>query len=1484
MSASDRYGQAQADELEVLQAIYMDSLEVDGKKSAWNSKSKAFTLSLKSIDESVSLVLRVQFTPTYPKTSPVISVDYIDAPPEASKVRIESIIKNTPALHRGEVIIHTIAADIFEVLEDAVQQRESGVLPSLEDERAKTLATTSAQLLAQAVTEQEKTRAADAEDEVALLSKVTLELQRRENAKQDPAERQEQTGISLHDVEILEQDHSHDMMQTSRVKTKHATARVLALRIGVLQLPTNTVERRTSLRTLERDLSTLKSLSHASIVCIHDFELSHIPTNDQWQLSVLTDLTNRGTLQEVLEHGQILSANQARQWMLSLLEALDFYHRHGVVHGSIDCRNIVLNRANESTTPLLSGAGYSIYVRDKLDSDHATQSSWPVPEAHAYTRKSDIFSLGVVFCQMLFGNAVFTSASPSRFLHDYELSSQLRALLEKLLAPNPAKRPTAFEAMPAEFLRRDDLPILATSERPAKRRESNMHNRQVVHRPSMHAVATSSTNSRYINDFSEVHRIGSGGFGTVVKARNKIDGGIYAIKKIRQESASQLEKVLSEVMVLHRLNHPYIVRYYSAWVEIDAVETDTGSLAETLSGEQELATASESQPFGLSSRGLDFVSSGGIQFGYDTDEDETGSNAVSSSSDASTSALSSHQDRRPSGLARTALRTHAEPASQLFIQMEYCERRTLRTLLADSVALDQNRAWRVLGQLCEGLAHIHGLGIIHRDLKPDNVFIDIAGDVKIGDFGLATPNRTYNGTSRLAGDTSDLTRSVGTAMYIAPELESGSTITAYDERVDMYSLGIMFFEMSFPFQTAMERLQVLRKLRKDCILPSTFQSELKEQGKLITKLINQIPQDRPRSIELLQSGAIPLNPDDTTIQAALRSLSDVRSPYHQRILSALFAQVVDQKVRDVAWDANDATNTNKHVEDPRMASVARTKLTAIFRRHGAEESRQPYLFPRSTRYSNQDVFQVLDSTGNILQLPFDFTVPCARELAHHAPAAKKSFVFGNVFRERKTGGAPRTNGIVDFLITAADEADQHAEEAEVIKVLDEVITQTPALASLPMAFHMTHWDILDLCLDYCQIETTQKPWVLKVLSKLNAHAEGTWPKVRAELQAAGVSSLALDDLAQFDFCDSVEKAFARMHAILQGTQYLEKLQTCKAHLTKVCEQLSSLRTIHKVFFTPLISYNADFYTHGIIFACVHERRTRTVFAAGGRFDALVKSFKASASPACHAVGASIAWDSMLVAMARHGRSETPRRSLGSVGTEHLHEKRCEVLIYGADTPALQRVGTRLLVELWDHEIGAEMVTNRRKIKEIDYAWIVTIKHEAAATLRVRNVQTEVESEVNQADLVNHVRYTRQRGTPQASLQRQVSQNERERRGQVQVLFANHNSKKGNKFDMINAAQKDWSDRVEEWKRDAPMLIIEDRHDVVINALKGTRLSDGESYRKAVQTVALNDRQYIAQTWDLLKEYRDSWKVGDGVKEACIYNVRTRTSILYDLSA
>jgi eukaryotic translation initiation factor 2-alpha kinase 4 len=118
---------------------------------------------------------------------------------------------------------------------------------------------------------------------------------------------------------------------------------------------------------------------------------------------------------------------------------------------------------------------------------------------------------------------------------------------------------------------------------------------------------------------------------------------------------------------------------------------------------------------------------------------------------------------------------------------------------------------------------IHSKGIIHRDLKPANVFLDSKGDVKVGDFGLAVerpdiPSKASKGSGGGAGslkeddyqaldhneaatdsgghfhqgESDDLTGGVGTTMYRAPEQDA----LRYSKKVDIWALGIVFFEVS----------------------------------------------------------------------------------------------------------------------------------------------------------------------------------------------------------------------------------------------------------------------------------------------------------------------------------------------------------------------------------------------------------------------------------------------------------------------------------------------------------------------------------------------------------------------------------------------------------------------------------------------------------------------------------------------------------------
>jgi eukaryotic translation initiation factor 2-alpha kinase 4 len=445
--------------------------------------------------------------------------------------------------------------------------------------------------------------------------------------------------------------------------------------------------------------------------------------------------------------------------------------------------------------------------------------------------------------------------------------------------------------------------------------------------------------------------------------------------------------------------------------------------------------------------------------------------------------------------------------------MEYCERRTLRDLIKRGLYKDEDEIWRILRQTLEGLVHIHGLNIVHRDLKPENIFIDGALNVRIGDFGLATSGQ-YSVPDRVSNvhGSHNMTTSIGTASYVAPEVQS--SVGTYNSKVDMYSLGIILFEMCYPPVVGMERAQVLEGLRqKQPTLPINFDLvERAIQADIILSLLDHNPKERPSSSGLLQSGKLPVQMENETIRQTLAGLSDPKSPYYQKMMAALFSRPTTQ-AKDFAWDMDDSANPGAH--DLMLQSTVKQKLASIFRRHGALEASRTSLFPRSGHYGPNAV-QLLDSSGTLVQLPYDLTLPYARSVARRAPPLGRSFAFGSVFRD-KSGGQPQSFGEVDFDIVS-DSLDLALKEAEVIKVMDEIIEEFPSLAASQMCFHINHSDLLNLIFEFCRIEVDMRSAVAEVLSKLNVQ-QWTWQKIRNELRSPliGVAATSLDDLQRFDF-------------------------------------------------------------------------------------------------------------------------------------------------------------------------------------------------------------------------------------------------------------------------------------------------------------------------------------------------------------------------------
>ncbi len=130
---------------------------------------------------------------------------------------------------------------------------------------------------------------------------------------------------------------------------------------------------------------------------------------------------------------------------------------------------------------------------------------------------------------------------------------------------------------------------------------------------------------------------------------------------------------------------------------------------------------------------------------------------------------------------------HTEAGNYYFI-MEFVDGVNLRDVL-QSGHLEPEKALTVVPQVCEALQYAHERGIVHRDIKPENILIDSRGQVKIADFGLAkllNPSSQNENISRVG-------QRMGTAHYMAPEQVQDATDV--DHRADIYSLGVVFYEM-----------------------------------------------------------------------------------------------------------------------------------------------------------------------------------------------------------------------------------------------------------------------------------------------------------------------------------------------------------------------------------------------------------------------------------------------------------------------------------------------------------------------------------------------------------------------------------------------------------------------------------------------------------------------------------------------------------------
>jgi Tol biopolymer transport system component len=239
-----------------------------------------------------------------------------------------------------------------------------------------------------------------------------------------------------------------------------------------------------------------------------------------------------------------------------------------------------------------------------------------------------------------------------------------------------------------------------------------------------------------------------------------------------------------------------------------------------------------------------------------------------------------------------------------FFTMEFVEGRTLAQIIAEH-GLPLDELLRIAIPLTDAVGAAHQRGILHRDLKPANVMVTPEGRVKVLDFGLAKLKEglaeAATGTAATVESTGD-GRILGTVAYMSPEQAEGK---ALDERSDVFSLGIILYEMATgqrPFKGD-TNVSVISAILKDTPGSATdLRPDLPHDVvRILKRALNKDPERRYQTAKDLRNDLETLKEDLDSGEIARAATPSVRSAPSRRLSWAAAAVVALALVVTGAW-------------------------------------------------------------------------------------------------------------------------------------------------------------------------------------------------------------------------------------------------------------------------------------------------------------------------------------------------------------------------------------------------------------------------------------------------------------------------------------------------------------------------------------------------------------------------------------------------------
>ncbi|XP_050664186.1 eIF-2-alpha kinase GCN2 isoform X2 [Leptidea sinapis] len=769
--SEESYEDRQNNELVALQAIYGDAVVDIRKKAVWNEwRPLNLLLTLQPLHNSegvhCSATLNFKCCHNYPDKPPLVSVTKVNGLSDDNAAKLLKELNNMAAQLCGEVMLYQLAQHTQQFLHDHNKPTLSFYEEMLKHK-----------------TEIEKLKQHDIQVKEDLeRQKMKDEIQRRQLTLKSSERRDHKCSLNTEDENNGQGDapkllyyadnKTSPTKNISRSRTRNIPCNCSSKGTQVLRytqrnnkkvyignclghslngsttylaidddgdqviakkwflLPAADFQTRNKqLNQIQQDLKTMCRIKQKSLTPYTAMELTTESSSAQQVVYIFRDFILGSSLKYLQNKssscGDMFEALRlVRHVGLGVFSALMELHSVNVLHRDVRSENVFLE---DSGAVKLVGAGLDMRLMEIYEGENYCDRQ---------TKTHDIFAAA----QLLL--AVVSPEAIQEIPPDFPGSA--KDFFSRCLTEDEHTQWSAEELVKHGFL--VDAPPRLPSSKDNNSRESESEDEDGSQKIKNMSLLMNG-HSRLNAEFEVLTWLGKGAFGDVVKVKNKLDGGFYAIKhvKLNPKSVDLNKKITREVKLLSRLNHENVVRYYNAWIE-SVVETrveDTPSPVRKKDDSLMDVVAKLGQEVKINwsmSEGPVQARDESSDSDEETDDDEPDLffNIMNQNEDSSSAiefeGASNKSDTIPS--EESTVTEH--PSQMLYIQMEFCEKNTLRQAIDNGLYQEHYRAWRLFREILEGLAHVHQKGMIHRDLKPVNIFLDSNDHVKIGDFGLAT--------------------------------------------------------------------------------------------------------------------------------------------------------------------------------------------------------------------------------------------------------------------------------------------------------------------------------------------------------------------------------------------------------------------------------------------------------------------------------------------------------------------------------------------------------------------------------------------------------------------------------------------------------------------------------------------------------------------------------------------------------------------------